>query len=83
MDTLEETPYTVPLDLACRADVGIEEVFALVDPSAVAHAGTRAKLSRIVKTWVTKIDAPLLRMSFARFCGDKRLAERAAIKPYG
>ena len=74
----KDAPGAVPLELPCYAGIGDQEVFAFLDPSAVAYAGTRPKLSRVVKAWVAKIESPLQRMSFARFCGDGRLAERAA-----
>jgi hypothetical protein len=77
-EMFEGAQNLVPLEATCRASVGDQEVFAVVDPFSVAHAGNRATLSRIVKSWVTKIDTPLLRMSFARFCGELRLAEGAA-----
>ena len=77
-DLFKDAPGAVPLKSPCYAGIGDQEVFALLDPSAVAYAGTRPKLSSVVKAWVSKIEAPLQRMSFARFCGDGRLAERAA-----
>jgi hypothetical protein len=53
-------------------------VFALIDPNGDPYAGTRNELTPIVKNWVQDVDPPLLRMNFARFCGEEALAERSA-----
>ncbi len=68
----------VPLESTHEARVGAREVFALVDPDGDPYAGTRNELAPIVKNWVRSVDPPLLRMSFALFCGDEALAEQSA-----
>jgi hypothetical protein len=61
-----------------RAQIGDNELFALIDLAGRAHVGTQAELSSIVKLWVHQIDLPLTKMNFARFCGETSLAEKAA-----
>lgn len=77
-DILHGRIRSVAINSICTTKIGDPEVFALIAPDATAHAGPRSELSPIVRRWVEKIESPLLRMSFARFCGDQNIAYRSA-----
>ena len=68
------------LEASCRTRIGGPEVFALIDPAGHPYAGTKSALTPIIKRWVKEIRTPLLQLSFARFCGERKLAESAAAR---
>lgn len=59
-------------------EIGNSEIYSLIDPSGVPHVGTKRELAPIIRDWVSDVEYPLLRMNFARFCGQEGLASRAA-----
>jgi|SRR5271165_2665253 len=61
-----------------QLEIGNNEVYSLVDPSGIPHVGTKRELAPIIRNWVSEVEHPLLRMNFARFCGQEGLASRAA-----
>ncbi len=63
---------SVPIVSPIPVRVGIQEVFAIVDPFGDAHAGTQKDLAGNIRRWLSKVESPLSRMNFARFCGDRR-----------
>jgi hypothetical protein len=77
-DIFDHASTLLPLTVEVSARRGADEIFAFVDPDGKAHAGTRKKLSPLVRAWISRIEAPLLRMSFARFCGEHEFAKEAA-----
>jgi hypothetical protein len=77
-DLFEGGGRVLPLRETLRVEIGDEELFAIVDPFSIAFAGTRTRLAPIVNSWVRTINFPLVRLSFARFCGNKALAIRSA-----
>ncbi|WP_456620069.1 hypothetical protein [Bradyrhizobium sp. P5_C12] len=77
-ELFEGSSNIVPVSEPKEVRVGEKELFALIDPNGEPHTGPRNKLAPIVRQWVGHIDTPLVRMNFARFCGNDALATRSA-----
>ena len=60
------------------ASIGDQEIFAIIDPLRVAHAGTREILADHINQWISDIETPFSRLNFAVFCGNERIAKKAA-----
>lgn len=77
-DLLDSVTRRVTLSCPYEVHLGGDEVYALLDPEGNPLTGTQRELTPLVQNWVREIKWPLLRMSFARFCGQDELAERSA-----
>ena len=77
-DVFTRAVRSVRLGKPYHVAIGKEEVYSLLDPNDVPYVGNRGELSPIIRKWVSNIKEPLLRMNFARFCGQKSVAKRAA-----
>jgi hypothetical protein len=69
---------SIPLTSTYPLSVGGSEVYSLLDPGGRPHVGTKRELALSIRHWVTQIERPLLRMSFARFVGNNDVATKAA-----
>ena len=59
-------------------EIGQAEVYALLDIRGRICIGTQKELSPDVSRWVEEIKAPLVRFSFARFCGSRSIEFESA-----
>ena len=73
---------SVPLELPHTVELGASEVIGIVDPTGVPHAGTQEEIASIASNWLSSIDSPLTRMSFARFCKNDLVELEAATSVY-
>lgn len=77
-DLFQSRSSSVAIEPAFKAQVGDPELFAFIDLQGDPHVGTQDTLAPIIRNWVAQIGPPLIRMSFARFCGNERLAIKSA-----